>query len=98
MPAAKRRPPLVRYRAAFGVEVTWCEGQTILIHRADRSSYRLNGLAARIWTLVGKGASPRTIVVGLRREVGAPSSLIENETARVLERLLAAGLIEPRHP
>lgn len=68
----------------------------VLIHRADCRRYSLNGVARRIWTLLSRGASRRTIVARLRQEVGAPGDWLEIEIARVLERLLTAGLIERR--
>jgi Coenzyme PQQ synthesis protein D (PqqD) len=68
----------------------------VLLHRADHLRYSLNGFATRIWALLAKGASRRTIVARLRQEVGAPAGWLEIETAQVVERLLAAGLIERR--
>jgi hypothetical protein len=78
------------------IEVTWCGTQLVLLSRADHLCYSLNGLATRIWSLLAKGASRRTIVARLRQEVGAPADWLEFETAQVVERLLAAGLIELR--
>lgn len=103
MPAEKRHQhrnarsfPPVRFRVAPGIEITWCGTQMVLVHRTDGRRYRLNGLATRIWALLANGASRRTIVARLRKEVGAPAERLEGETAHVVERLLTAGLIERR--
>ena len=86
----------VRFRAAPGVGITWCDGQMVLVRHADHRRYRLNELAARIWVLLANGAPRRIIIAQLRRQFGAPSDWLEMETARVVERLLAIGLIERR--
>jgi len=103
MPAQKRHrdrnakfSPPVRFRAVAGIDTAWCGTRMVLVNRSDRRRYTLNGLAARIWTLLAKGASRHTIVARLRLEVGAPVAWLELETAQVSERLFAAGLIEPR--
>jgi hypothetical protein len=68
----------------------------VLVHRAHHLCYSLNGFATRIWVLLAKGASRRTIVARLRQEVGAPADWLDIETMQLVERLLAAGLIERR--
>ena len=68
----------------------------MLVNPADLRRYSLNGLGARIWALLARGASRHTIVARLRREIGAPAAWLDLETARLSERLLAAGLIEAR--
>lgn len=68
----------------------------VLVHPGSCRRYSLNGLATRIWALLTKGASGRTMVALLGQEVGAPAASLEIEIAQVLERLLARGLIERR--
>ncbi len=85
----------MRFRIAPGVGVTWCGPQAVLEHR-DSPEHSLNRFATRILALLAKGASHGTIVAVLRRELGAPAGWLHAETALVIERLLAAGLIERR--
>lgn len=85
-----------RFRVSTGVEAAWFGAKTVLVGRRPGRFYSLTGLATRIWALLAKGASERTILIQLRREVGAPAAQLELETAGVLRRLLEAGVIERR--
>jgi hypothetical protein len=54
----------------------------------------VRGAAARLWTLLDRGASLRTIGNLLRREYGLPPGLLETELAAILKQLLDVGLIK----
>jgi hypothetical protein len=52
-------------------------------------------MGARVWTLLDRGASFRTIRELLRREYGIPFAFAETELSAILERLERGGFIEP---
>ena len=88
-------PSRSRFRAVPGIELLVYGNQSILVHHS--SCYTLSGVAPRIWALLERGASPRTIVSLLHQEVGAPTGQLASETTATVHRLLSAGLLE-RHP
>jgi hypothetical protein len=51
-------------------------------------------VAARVWTLLDRGASLSTIRQLLQREYGMPSLVAEAELSELLRLLERAGLIE----
>ena len=54
----------------------------------------LRGMGARVWTLLDRGASLRTMRTLLRREYGIPPALADTELCELLGRLERGGFIE----
>ena len=54
----------------------------------------LRGMGARVWTLLDRGASLRTIRTLLRREYGIPPALGDTELRELLDQLERGGFIE----
>jgi hypothetical protein len=51
-------------------------------------------MGARVWTLLDRGASLRTMRTLLRREYGIPPALADTELCELLGRLERGGFIE----
>ena len=55
----------------------------------------LDGVGARVWDLVGEGATRGAIVECLSAEYDAPPDVLERDVGRLVEELVARRLIEP---
>lgn len=55
----------------------------------------LDGVGARVWDLVGAGATRGAIVECLSAEYDVSRDVLERDVARLLEELAARRLIEP---
>ncbi len=66
----------------------------LMLRSPEGKCLSLRGAAGRLWILLERGASPRTIRGLLQREYGMPSSRLDAELVAMLEQLLVAGVIE----
>lgn len=83
-----------RLQPAPGVEAAPAGSWGLLLRTTHDRCVSLRGMGVRVWTLLERGASLRTIRRLLRREFGLPSALVETELSELLGRLERGGFIE----
>lgn len=90
------RPDLTgeRYRPREHVIVLVRGDQTFLFDTSLGVYYTLNRVGAEVWTFVEWGVPRTTMVQRLHKTYGVSVERLETDLAALVERLLAADLIE----
>lgn len=86
-------PVLVRVPGAVEAEV---DGERILLSPADFGYFSLAGSAASVWDRIDGVARLSAIVADLESEFDAEPGVIRAETAKFVQALVAAGLVEAK--
>jgi hypothetical protein len=82
------------FRPSRGVTVVPTGGSGVILRSPGGECASLNGMAGRVWTLLERGASLRTIHRLIQQEYGAPWRWLEQELPSVLETLVRGGFLE----
>ena len=82
------------FRPSPGVEAAPAGGSELVLRTPHDRCVSLRGMGARVWTLLDRGASLRTMRTLLRREYGIPPALADTELRELLRRLEGGGFIE----
>lgn len=83
-----------RYRPRAHVVVLIRGDRTLLFDTLRGVYYTLNRVGAEVWTFVEWGVPRTTMVQRLRTVYGVPAERLDADVAALVERLLAADLIE----
>jgi Coenzyme PQQ synthesis protein D (PqqD) len=85
--SVRRRPDVVARRV----------GETaVVVHLGSNRIYELNDTGARIWELVGDGATVDELIDRLQREFDVDRLQIASEVAAIVEDFVREGLFEDR--
>jgi PqqD family protein of HPr-rel-A system len=71
------------------------DGETVLVNLASGEYYSLDEVGTAIWAHLRGGAEVAAIVAMLLDRYDVPAERAEQDTARLLEELVAHGLVEP---
>ena len=69
-------------------------GEIVLLDLAGERYFGLDPVGARIWTLLGEGASVEGIVERLEQEYEVERPVLQTDVADLLTELAEAGLID----
>ena len=70
------------------------DAETILLHLTAEHYYGLDEVGSRVWQLVDRGSDGASIVAALVEEYDVDEATLRADVARLLDDLLALGLIE----
>ncbi len=84
-----------RFQQSTGVVGTRQGDTTVLLDVNGGMYYTLNEVGGRIWELIGVGEATVVIVERLWAEYEVPLEQVVGDTAAMIDRLLAAKLIQP---
>lgn len=68
-------------------------GEVLILDLRSSHYFGLTGTGARIWQLLESGEGPAGIVAALSREYEADQAVLETDVARLLDELVARGLL-----
>lgn len=91
-------PPHTAYRPASHVRCRAFGGDLVLLDLAGDIQYALNELGAHVWNRATEGASMTAIVDTIVAEYLVDESEARSDVERVLDQLVASGLIVPSEP
>lgn len=94
-PISPARPVLQRlFRPIPGLSTVPAGGAGLLLRAPGGHCVSLGAVASRVWMLLERGASLRTIRGVMLREYGVPPGWLEAELGPLLESLVRAGILE----
>ena len=82
------------FRPSPGVTTAPTGRSGIILRSPDGRCVSLNEGASRVWTLLERGASLRTIHSLIRQEYGPPSAWLDQDLRSLLHALLHGGFLE----
>ena len=69
------------------------QGKIVLLSMQTSHYYGLDEVGTRAWQLIAAGSDPRQLVKQLLAEFDVDEATLQNDLARLIEDLAAAGLI-----
>jgi hypothetical protein len=92
-PQSQTRP--IRFDRAKGVVGARQGDTTVLLDLHGGMYYTLNEVGGRVWDLLGDGLTTPALVERLLEEYDVPLDRLEADVGSLVDRLRAAGLVEP---
>lgn len=88
---------MTRYRISHSVVAEQIDGEAVILNLQTSTYYKLDGVGARVWSLLKERPTSGELVRILSAEYAVPSATLQSDLAALLDELSANSLIEIEH-